>query len=104
MIKVDPQDRWSFERPRSTSLLTMAIIALALIVCGAIYYWYVYLQYSNVYRQLGLSDLPSGLAAEPTVEKPIFTSLVMNRAIKTQLFHCQISCSMLAILETQTPF
>jgi clan AA aspartic protease (TIGR02281 family) len=67
MIKVDPQDRWSFERPRSTSLLTMAIIALALIVCGAIYYWYVYLQYSNVYRQLGLSDLPSGLAAEPTV-------------------------------------
>ena len=71
MIKVDPQDRWSFERPRSTSLLTMAIIALALIVCGAIYYWYVYLQYSNVYRQLGLSDLPSGLAAEPTVRSQL---------------------------------
>jgi clan AA aspartic protease (TIGR02281 family) len=70
MIHLDPRDRWSHERPRNTPLVAIMLIAIFIVGCGGLYYWYAFLDnanYGEVYRQLGISKVPSVLELQPTV-------------------------------------
>jgi clan AA aspartic protease (TIGR02281 family) len=71
MIKVDPRERSSFEKPRHIPLAVIIVTVIIAIGCGGFYYWYAFLQksnYSEVYRQLGISKMPSTLELQPTVQ------------------------------------
>lgn len=70
MIRMDPQDRLPYETPRNVPLLGVIILLVIAIGCGGFYYWYAFYQksnYSEVYHQLGISQLPSILELQPKV-------------------------------------
>jgi clan AA aspartic protease (TIGR02281 family) len=70
MIKLDPQDRLSYAKPRNNPILAAIIVAIVAVGCGGFYYWYTFLQgpnYSEVYRQLGISKMPLALELKPAV-------------------------------------
>ena len=71
MIQLDPGDRRSFDRRRNTPLVAVMITMAIVIGCGGfVYYWYAFLDtsnYSEVYRQLGISKMPSTLELQPDV-------------------------------------
>jgi hypothetical protein len=46
-------------------------VAAVFVVCACLFYWYGFLQkpsYSKVYQQLGISDMPLALEAQPAVQ------------------------------------
>ena len=71
MIKLDPQDRLSYAKPRNSPLFAiMMMVAVVAVGCGSFYYWYAFLQgpdYTEVYRQLGISKMPLSLELKPAI-------------------------------------
>jgi hypothetical protein len=64
MIKLDPQDLRSYKKPRRWLPLAISVVVILAVACGGLYYWYVFLPYSNyaeVYHILGISQMPWGL-------------------------------------------
>ena len=73
MMRMDPNDRLLRERPRNMFPLAVIgmTVAAVFVVCACLFYWYGFLQkpsYSKVYQQLGISDMPLALEAQPAVQ------------------------------------
>ena len=67
---MDPRDRLAYETPRNVPLLAATILLVIAVGCVGFYYWYAFYQkssYSEVYHQLGISQLPSALELQPKV-------------------------------------
>ena len=70
MIRMDPQDRLPYEKPRNAPLSIIILIVVIAVGCGGFYHWYAFPQksnYSEVYRRLGISQVPLTLELQPTV-------------------------------------
>jgi len=91
MIKLDPQDLRSYKKPRRWLPLAISVVVILAVACGGLYYWYVFLPYSNyaeVYHILGISQMPWGLEHQLKVQsrldqlshEPCYRDAVMDLA------------------------
>jgi TPR repeat protein len=67
---MDPKDRVPHKEPRNAPLFTVITIVVITVGFGGFFYWYAFPQksnYSDIYHQLGITQIPSTLELQPAV-------------------------------------